>query len=235
MTHESLVQQFKSAPAGKLYCLHGTGSVFGISLAAAAHVLLNGLPVTLVDGTNRFDAYYLAEFARKHAGVRPDGRRVTPEDFLDNIFVSRAFTCYQMEAVITERLPMFVRRSGSPVVIILGLLDTFYDEQAPLFEVKAGLQRIVGALRALRGDNVAVLLASMDVRLASKERNGLFPSLMTSMDRVYHVTGDKGEQRIVNEGDITGRIHGKDSADIYDGHPAGNGKLGKIPPGIAQG
>ena len=65
---------------------------------------------------------------------------MTPENLLDNIFVSRAFTCYQMEAVITERLPAFVRRSRSPVVMIFGLLDTFYDEQAPLFEVRRELR-----------------------------------------------------------------------------------------------
>jgi hypothetical protein len=195
--YDQMVQQFKSAPPGKLYCLHGTASVFRMSLAAAAHVLLSGLPVTLVDGTNRFDVYYLAEFARKHAGMRHDGRRITPEDLLNNIFISRAFTCYQMEAVLTERLPAFVRRSGSPVVVIFGLLDTFYDEQAPLFEVKAGLRRIVGALRALREENVAVLLASLDMKLATKERNALFPFLMTAMDRVYQVIEQNGEQRIL--------------------------------------
>jgi hypothetical protein len=197
--YAQLMQQFKSAPPGKLYCLHGAGSVFRISLAAAAHVLLNGMPVTLVDGTNRFDAYYLAEFARKHAGIRRDGRRITPADLLDNIFISRAFTCYQMEAVITERLPAFVRKSGSPVVIVFGLLDTFYDEQAPLFEVRAGLRRVIDALRALRAAHVAVLLASLDVKLASKERNGLFPSLLSAMDRVYHVVDNEGSQRILNE------------------------------------
>ena len=195
--YTQLVQQFKSAPPGKLYCIHGTGGVFRISLAAAAHVLLGGMPVTLVDGTNRFDAYYLAEFARKHAGVRPDGRRITPESLLDNIFISRAFTCYQMEAVITERLPVFVRQKGSPVVIIFGLLDTFYDEQAPLFQVKAGLERIAVALRALKEDHVAVLLASLDVKLDSKERNALFPRMMTVMDRVYRLVEDAGSQRLL--------------------------------------
>jgi len=255
--YTQLMQQFKSAPPGKLYCLHGTGGVFRISLAAAAHVLLGGRPVTLVDGTNRFDVYYLAEFARKHAGVHPDGRRITPEDLLDNIFVSRAFTCYQMEAVITERLPVFVRQRSSPMVIIFGLLDTFYDDQAPLFQVKAGLERILGALRRLRQDNVAVLLASLDVKLGSKERNGLFPHLMTVMDRVYRVVEDGGNQRILPEippktmpetipetinargGEgihvREGALHGTDGTDIHDGHPAGNGKLGKIPARVAQG
>ena len=239
--YTQLVQQFKSAPPGKLYCLHGTGGVFRISLAAAAHVLLGGMPVTLVDGTNRFDVYYLAEFARRHAGAGPDGRMITPADLLDNIFISRAFTCYQMEAVITERLPVFVRQHGSPVVVIFGLLDTFYDEQAPLFQVKAGLERIVAALRRLREANVAVLLASLDVTLGSKERNGLFPSLMTVMDHVYRVTEEEGSQRILHE-QYNGKeaLHGTDRTDIHHGHPAGNGKLGKIPartaprrPGIA--
>jgi hypothetical protein len=243
--YTQMMQQFKSSPPGKLYCLHGTGSVFRISLAAAAHVLLGGRPVTLVDGTNRFDVYFLAEFARKHAGVHPDGRRITPESLLDNIFVSRAFTCYQMEAVITERLPVFVRRRGSPVVIIFGLLDTFYDDQAPLFQVKAGVERIMEALRRLRQDNVAVLLASLDVKLGSKERNVLFPRLMTAMDRVYRLDEDAGSQRIQPETvhapggksmyHTEGVLHGTDSADIYDGHPAGNGKLGKIQARAAQG
>ncbi|HTS00568.1 MAG TPA: hypothetical protein VML00_12485 [Bacteroidota bacterium] len=234
--YTQLVQQFKSSPPGKLYCLHGTGAVFRISLAAAAHVLLGGMPVTLVDGTNRFDAYYLAEFARKHAGVRPDGRTLAPADLLDNIYVSRAFTCYQMEAVVTERLPAFVAERGSPVVIIFGLLDTFYDDQAPLFQVKAGLQRVVAALRRLRTQNVAVLLASLDVTLGAKERNGLFPALMSAMDSVYRVVEEEGGQRILHEQyNGKGALYGTDNTHVHHGHPAGNGKLGKIPARAAPG
>ena len=246
VAYSSLLLEFKSAPPGKLYCLHGTKSVFRMSLAAAAHVLLNGLTVALVDGTNRFDAYYLAEFARRHAGTSPGARPMTPEDFLDRIHVSRAFTCYQMEAVITERLPAFVRRTGTPVVIVFGLLDTFYDEQAPLFEVKAGVRRMVKALRTLRNENVAVLLASTDVRPASKERSGLFPALMTAMDEVYSITQTEGGERILKEttaryhrgADIArgaGRYYGPDDPDIHHGDPAGNGELGKIPERVAQG
>ena len=209
-----LMQQFKAAPPGKLYCLHGSSSVFRLSLSAAAHVLLNGVPMTLVDGTNRFDVYYIAEFARRFAsqGLAPlrgsasrptmsglADRRLAPEHFLKNIFISRAFTCYQMEATITERLPAFVKKKRSPVVIIFGLLDTFYDEQAPLFEVQASLQRIIAALHRLRRDNVSILLASLDVRLASPERNRLFPKLRSAMDRVYYVTENEGTHQIMAE------------------------------------
>lgn len=194
-----LLQQFQSAPPGKLFCLHGSGAVFRLSLAAASHALSAGVPMTLVDGTNRFDPYYIAEYARRMASQRQNGKLRTPEEFLENIFISRAFTCFQMEAVITDRLPAFVRKKHSPVVIIFGLLDTFYDEQAPLYEVRASLQRIITALRTLKENHVSVLLASLDIRPATKERDGLFPVLMSAMDRVYAVAEEEGRPKIVRE------------------------------------
>jgi hypothetical protein len=197
--YTALVQQFREAPPGKLYCLHGSSDVFRLSLSAAAHVLLNDVPMTLVDGTNRFDAYYIAEFARRVSSQPAVERHVEPDDLLRNIFVSRAFTCYQMEATITERLPAFVRKKGSPVVIIFGLLDTFYDDQAPLFEVKASLQRVIEALGRLKQEHVSVLLASMDIRLASPERNALLPRLLAAMDKIYRVEEREGVVRIEAE------------------------------------
>ena len=200
--YSMLVQQFRAAPPGKLYCLHGSGDVFRLSLTAAAHVLLGGVPMTLVDGTNRFDVYYIAEFARRFASQQLDGmeqKRVEPDSLLRNIFIARAFTCYQMEATITERLSAFVQKRKSPVVIIFGLLDTFYDDQAPLFEVKASLQRIIAALHRLKQEHVSVLLASMDVRPASPERNALLPSLLAAMDQVYRVEEREGRLSIERE------------------------------------
>ena len=198
ISHSTLVRQFEQAPPGKLFCVHGDSGVFRLSLYAASHALLRGAPVALVDGTNRFDAYYIAEFARQV--TTQTRQRVTPEELLKRIHIARAFTCYQMEATITERLPAFLKQKGASIAIIFGLLDTFYDEQAPLFEVRAGLRRVMEALRRLRASNVAVLLASMDVKLASKERNALFPQLMTVMDRVYHVTDPQGTKELQRHG-----------------------------------
>ena len=211
ISYDSLFRQFAAAPTGKLYCLHGSGRVFRLSLTAVAQILLaptvngrigeplTGRPVALVDGTNRFDVHYLAEFARRYAAAQRVGRKITPEDLLDRIYISRAFTCYQMEAAITERLPAFLRRSGASVAVVFGLLDTFYDEQAPLFEVTAALRRIITALRHLRGGDVTVLLASRDVALASRERNGLFPTLLHSMDRVFCMVDEGNDRHILSE------------------------------------
>jgi hypothetical protein len=195
--YNAFLQQFTTAPPGKLFCLHGDRSVFRLSLFAASNALLAGVPIALVDGTNRFDAYYIADFARK--ATRYTNQPVTPTQLLDRIFISRAFTCYQMEATITERLPAFLERKQAPVAIIFGLLDTFYDEQAPLFEVKASLQRIVAALCKLKQNNISVLLASFDMKLESKERNMLFPKLLSSMDESFSVVETESGQTLTRD------------------------------------
>lgn len=200
--YTSLVRQFQAAPPGKLYCLHGDRSVFRLSLHAASHALLRDVPVTVVDGSNRFDLYYITDFARKVTARRLTKERVTPEQLLERIFISRAFTCYQMEATITERLPVFVHARRSPIVIIFGLLDTFYDEQAPLFEVRASLHRIIGALEKLKQQHISVLLASLDMKLESKERNGLFPQLAAAMDLVLSVAEGTEGVRLVPDGNF---------------------------------
>jgi hypothetical protein len=191
---------FRASPPGKLFCLHGSNVVFRLSLNVAARGLATGVPMTLIDGTNRFDVYYIAEFARRLADRQPPALRRSPEEFLRNIYISRAFTCFQMEAVITDRLPAFVQAQRSPVVVIFGLLDTFYDEQAPLHEVRAGLQRIIATLRRLKQHNIAVLLASLDIRPASDERKALFPTLAAAMDRVYTVATEEGNRLRIENG-----------------------------------
>lgn len=200
--YAAVLRRFQSAPPGKLFCLHGDNSVFRLSLYAASHALLRGVPIALVDGTNRFDAYYIAEFARKVASQRLVKGRVTPEQLLERIYIARGFTCYQMEATITERLPAFLQRVHAPIAIIFGLLDTFYDEQAPLFEVKVSVQRILSALQKLKQRNIAVLLASNDMKLESKERNALFPTLKSGMDEVFAVTMGESGYRVVHESTV---------------------------------
>jgi hypothetical protein len=91
-------------------------------LVAAARLARRG-PVTILDGGNRCNAYTLA----RAAGGRPE--------VLGRIFLSRAFTCYQMAALIDQTCPGVARAcpgadrttlDGSPTLVI-DLLDTFYD------------------------------------------------------------------------------------------------------------
>ncbi|MBI5473072.1 MAG: hypothetical protein HY961_12080 [Ignavibacteriae bacterium] len=237
--YTTLLRRFEAEPSGKLFCLYGDRSVFRLSLYAASHALLSNIPIALVDGTNRFDVYYIAEFARRATHQQ----RIAPEELLQRMFISRAFTCYQMEATLTERLPAFAQRKHTPIIIIFGLLDSFYDEQAPLFEVKASIQRIIASLHKLKQQHFSILLASQEMKLASSERNALFPKLKSAMDEVFRVTENQGQPRIVHEMSYgkylgirnQGGSHGKNGPDIHHGHPAGDGKLVQVPPRNAEG
>jgi len=195
--YSALIRQFQSAAPGKIYCLTGTdSSVFRLSLSMASQTLLRGVPIAVVDGSNRFDAYMIAEAARQITSDRSAGRRVTPEELLNRIFVARAFTCYQMEATITERLPAFLKRIHAPVAMVFGLLDTFYDDQAPLFEVKASLERIITSLHSMKQENISLLLALKEVKVESRERNMLLPRLLSSLDQAYRMEGEGGRKLI---------------------------------------
>jgi len=106
------------------------------TLALRGHVLV-------VDGGNRFDGYALARTLRRRT---PQVRTA-----LKQILLSRAFTCYQMVAMLAE-LPA----DGTPV-IILDMLSTFLDENVRLTKRQRLLEESVNLLRRISaGAPVAV-------------------------------------------------------------------------------
>jgi hypothetical protein len=175
---QNIVQAF-SEPQGKLYLVYGDGAIFSLSLGLAAHALHLGGTIAVVDGCNQFDVHSLVTYARAH-GLRPDV-------FLERIFVSRGFTCYQMEAAIVNKLGPFLHTIGSRTAMIFGLLDTFYDEQASTREVNQMLRRVLDSLRARKKEGTSVLLACREMKVMPEARNKLLDVLKTGMDRVYRV------------------------------------------------
>ena len=178
---QALVQSFV-APPGKVCLLYGDKLIFNLSLRMAAYAMAQGSPVAVVDGCNRFNVHLLSRFAREH--------RIDPDDFLRRIFISRGFTCYQMEQAVSARLPAFLESIGSNVAMIFGLLDTFYDEQASFREVQQILRRLLGTLQEIKASGVSVLLACTEWNVLPKERNQLFTTLKTGMDTIYRLKDD---------------------------------------------
>jgi len=108
----------------------------GTSAAHAAETANGGLKppwpaVRILDGGNRFNAYTVSRAAHG----RPD--------VLNRITVSRAFTCYQVLALL-ESTPAI------PVpFVVLDLLNTFYDESVQVGERKRLLRACIGHLERL--------------------------------------------------------------------------------------
>jgi len=99
--------------------------------------------VRLVDAGNCFDGYGLARQLRQQTSYW--------QQALERVSVARAFTCYQAETLLTETVADF-----SPV-LVLNLLDTFYDENVKLHERLRLLEVSLAELRRLcRAASVAV-------------------------------------------------------------------------------
>ncbi len=91
--------------------------------------------VYVIDGGNRFDGYGLARALRR--------RTADIQTALKHVWLSRAFTCYQMMAVLAE-LPL----DGTPV-IVLDILATFLDENITLKKRQRLLKNSLSLLERL--------------------------------------------------------------------------------------
>lgn len=106
--------------------------------------------VRLVDAGNCFDGYGLARQLRQQTSAW--------QTALERVSVARAFTCYQVETLLTESV------SDSSPTLVLNLLDTFYDENVKLVERMRLLEVSLAELRRLYRTASVAVSASLPTR-----------------------------------------------------------------------
>jgi hypothetical protein len=119
---------------GKISLVVAPRGVSGKMMTMLATLALHG-KVLVIDGGNRFDAYALSRELRQ--------RTVEVYAALNQVILSRVFTCYQMTATLSQ-LPL----DGTPVVI-LDLLGTFLDESVAFGKRRYLLNSSLGRLRQI--------------------------------------------------------------------------------------
>ncbi len=158
-------------PVGKIVCVVAPHSAHRILLDLAAMLACRG-PLSVLDGGNRFDAYRLARSLRQ--------RTVTITPLLDRISLARAFTCYQMEALLAAAtLPALP-------TLVLDLLATFYDESVSLAERCWLLERCMGHLRTL-SQRAPVAVSAYPASPDQPERLELLGILFEAADQVWEM------------------------------------------------
>jgi hypothetical protein len=150
---------------GKMAGIFGDGAC-GLALRALAVPLLHAEAVVAVDGANRFDPYEISKAARARGG---DGREA-----LSRIRVSRAFTCHQMEALLS-RLPEALSRFDARLALVLGLPETFADADVPYAEACRVFRNCLSALRTLSRGGTRVVLVGKAEPPASAGRHAVGP------------------------------------------------------------
>ena len=159
---------------GNLAGFFGAGA-HRLALRALARPLLAGEPVVAVDGGNRFDPYEIGKAERALGG---SGRTA-----LSRILVSRAFTCHQMEALLSRRLGPALDCSGARIAVIFGLPETFTDADVPFAESCRVFRSCLSSLRWLAaGRTRVVLVGEGDAPSLPGDRAGFLRHLVRIAD-----------------------------------------------------
>ena len=169
-----------SVVPGKTILLYGTSMVYYTSLIIMKEALRHLPSIAVVDGANRFDAYRLARMAQI------DGR--DPLNILNRVYLSRVFTAFQMDGLLMRGVEPFLGEAKTKVLIVLGLLHTFYDEQISVREAEKSLAGINAKFSSMKKNGISILLASESLTPAQKQRQSFYKRMQAMADDVYEVS-----------------------------------------------
>jgi hypothetical protein len=127
--------------AGDFAVLYGSPAVASLisllCVRAQLPVQLGGLGsnVVFIDGGNTFRLYNIARLARLY--------QLSPTDTLKHIFISRAFTAYQLTALIMEKLEEAVKITNAKLVVVSDLAGFFLDTNVATAEAQRVYSQIM--------------------------------------------------------------------------------------------
>ena len=159
-----------------LVLLSGPSSVYRLGLCAAVDRALAGEPVLYLAGANVFDPFLVGRLAR--------ASRVAPAHVLQQIHVSRAFTCHQMVRLVTDCLPSALRTYDARCVILAGPLDTLYDQSVPEPEATRLFRAMTEALQHMAEQGIQLLCVTPLAPPESGGRSRFVASLRAQACRV---------------------------------------------------
>ena len=166
---------------GDFAVLHGSSAIQSLlsSLCVRAQLpyQLGGLEtnVLFVDGSNSFRLYDVSTIAQTC--------ELDPRTVFRKIFVSRAFTVYQLTSLIFEKLQSAIEKYDSKLVIISNLAQLFLDKDVPKKEVEEVFLQLTSYLTSFAKKNQVILVATQLPRFWSN-RNRFFKEVLCSRANV---------------------------------------------------
>ena len=151
-------QLFPGFAAGDFALLHGSHAVSSLTsllcIRAQLPPQLGGLGsnVVFIDGANTFRLYQITRLARLH--------QLDPKQVLDRIYISRAFTAYQMAALILQKLEDAVKTCNAKLVIISDIATMFLDKDVQEEEAKRIYSQVTTRLSNFTREQQAIIVAT---------------------------------------------------------------------------
>ena len=164
-------QLFPGLAIGDFAVLYGSNSVQSLASLLCVRAQLPpqfgglGSNVVFLEGGNTFKPNQVARLARLH--------QLDPQQALDHIYLSRAFTAYQMTALILEKLKETVKRYDAKLVIISDIAGFFLDKDVPEYEAHRVYSQVIAYLRNFAKENQIALIATYPPHQQTKRNSFL--------------------------------------------------------------
>jgi hypothetical protein len=188
---------FPGFTIGDFAVLHGSSSVLSLSsllcVRAQLPIQLGGLGsnVVFVDGGNTFQLYHIARLARLH--------RLDPKQTLEHIYISRAFTAYQITALVLEKLKETIKRYDAKLAIISDIAGFFLDKDVAENETRRVYSQVIAYLSNFAKENQIVLVATYLPHQESKRNTFLHTVTCGRANTVISLRQTKYEREFVLE------------------------------------
>ena len=151
-------QLFPGFAIGDFALLYGSQDVLSLSTLLCVRAQLPpqlgglGSNVVFIDGANTFRLYQTTRLARLH--------HLDPKQALDRIYISRAFTAYQMASLILQKLEDAVKKYDAKLVIISDIAAMFLDKDVQDEEAKRIYTQITSRLSRFAQENQVIVVAT---------------------------------------------------------------------------
>jgi hypothetical protein len=190
-------QLFQGFAIGDFAVLYGSNSVQSLASLLCVRAQLPpqlgglGSNVVFVDGGNTFRLYQVARLARLH--------QLDPKQTLERIYLSRAFTAYQMTALILEKLKETVKRYNAKLAIISDIAGFFLDKDVPEDEARRVYSQVTTYLRNFAKENRIILIATYPPHQETRRNNFLQALTCGRANVVISLNQTKYEREFVLE------------------------------------
>jgi len=137
-----------------------------------------------IDGGNTFDPYAVSAIAQEYG--------LEPRSVLEKTFISRAFTAYQLTALVFEKLEEALKTYMSKLVIVSDITGLFLDRDVPRIEGRDLFMKMTHYLSDLASKRRAVIMASYFPRPYSSRNLFLESVLLGRASTVIRFKESKG-------------------------------------------
>ena len=194
---ENIDQLFPGFVLGDFGVLYGLPTCLSLSLLLCVRCQLpverGGLDssVVFVDGGNTFDLYEVSYIAQRYG--------LDPKAVLEQIFISRAFTAYQLTSLIIDRLKSAVDRFGVKLVLVSGVVGLYLDRDVPRREAMDVFNKLTVFLSRFAVDNKVIIVATHFARRSYSRSVFLESALLGRANVVLRVRDSRRVLRFVLE------------------------------------